>query len=106
MKEVTAKIGSFFNRVIRYFVFSTLLSFSVMTALIIVNLIIGVRVSLGFYLMLMMIFDIMLTTLISAFNTEKLFIPISKPLIKKVEKERLERARRSRDNKRTIKKIS
>ncbi|MEG0249821.1 hypothetical protein [Peptostreptococcus sp.] len=108
LKDIIVKISSFFSRTIRYFVFSTLISISVCTVLVVANLFMGVRVSLGFYLLLSIAFDLALTTLICIYNSHKLFIPINKPLIMKLERERVERARqfKRRQEKRNKKKIS
>jgi len=108
LKDIIVKISSFFSRVIRYFVFSTLISFSVCTILVVANLFMGVRVSLGFYMLLSLAFDLALTTLICIYNGHKLFLPINKPLIMKLERERVERARQSkkRQERRYKKKIS
>lgn len=108
LKDIIVKISSFFSRTIRYFVFSTLISICVCTALIVANLFMGVRVSLGFYFLLATAFDLSLTSLICIYNSHKLFVPINKPLIMRLESEKLERARQSnrRQEKRNKKKIS
>ena len=108
LKDIIVKISSFFSRAIRYFVFSTLISFSVCTILVVANLFMGVRVSLGFYMLLSLAFDFALTTLICIYNGHKLFLPINKPLIMKLERERVERARQSkkRQERKYKKKIS
>lgn len=106
LKDLIIKITSFFSRAIRYFVFSTLVSFSVCFVLIIANFIMGVRVSVGFYFMLAGIFDLALTALICLYNSHKLFVPINKPLITKLEREKVERARRAKREKRRTKKVS
>ena len=100
LKDIIIKITSFFSRAIRYFVFSTLLSFSVCIVLIIANFFMGVRVSVGFYFMLTALFDLALTALLCIYNSHKMFIPINKPLIKKLEREKVERARRAKREKR------
>lgn len=60
----------------------------------------GVRVSVGFYFMLTALFDLALTALLCIYNSHKMFIPINKPLIKKLEREKVERARRAKREKR------
>ncbi|WP_101772825.1 CobD/CbiB family protein [Peptostreptococcus faecalis] len=96
MKDLKIRIISFLNRVLRYFVFSSILSFGACLTMIIINLFAGVLVSVGFYFMLFAIFDLALTTLICVYNSNKLFAPMNKRLIMKLERERLEKARRSR----------
>ena len=106
LKDIIIKITSFVSRAIRYFVFSTLVSFGVCFVLIIANFIMGVRVSAGFYFTLAGLFDLALTALICLYNSHKLFIPINKPLITKLEREKVERARRAKREKRRTKKVS
>ncbi len=108
LRDLGIKISSFFSRVARIFVFSTLVSVAVSMILLIANLFAGVRVSIGFYLMILVVFDVLLTVLMSAYKGSKLFVPINKPLIMKLEQERIERARRNnrRNNKRNNKRAS
>lgn len=106
LKDIKIKIVSFFSRAIRYFVFSTLMSYGVCLVLVVANFIMGVRVSLGFYFMLAFIFDWALTALLCIYNSHKLFIPINKPLITKLEREKVERARKAKREKRRHNKVS
>ncbi|MBC2575765.1 hypothetical protein [Peptostreptococcus canis] len=108
MKDLMIKINSFFNRVLRYFVFSTLVSFVVCFAMITINLFMGIRVSLGFYMLIFTLFDLALSILICVYNSHKLFIPINKKLIKKLNREEVERAREinRRKSKRSNSKVS
>ena len=50
--------------------------------------------------MLTALFDFALTALLCIYNSHKMFIPINKPLIKKLEREKVERARRAKREKR------
>lgn len=104
MKDLKEKLYSFINRILRYFVFSTLLSIFVSALLMILNVVMGVWVSIGFYSKLFARFDLGLTLLISLYHFERLFVPINKPLIRKLEQEKVERARRAKT--RRNKKIS
>ena len=108
LRDVIVKIKSMISRTIRYLVFSTLLSFSASIVLIIANFIMGVRVSIGFYMLITFLFDMALTALICIYNSHKLFVPINKPLITRLEREKVERARQNkrRREKRKSKKIS
>ncbi len=94
--EIVKKAGNFVSRLIRYVIFSILLSFSVSVVLAIINLFMGVRVSLGIYLLMNFWFDLALVVLLCIYNSHKMFAPINKPLITKLERERVERARRTK----------
>lgn len=97
-----------FSRTFRYFIFSTLLTLGVTLALIILNFILNVRVSLTIYIPLMKVSVIAITIFTILGNINKLFAPVNKPLITRLEREKVERARqnRRREERRKNKKIS
>lgn len=101
MRELGLKLHSFFNRSLRYFVFSTMVTFGVGFIIILANLFAGVVVSLSFYMLVFLVFDLTLTFLICFYNSHKLFIPINRKLIKKLNEEEVERAREFNRRKRT-----
>lgn len=106
--ELLRKLACCTSRTFRYIVFSTLLSFGLSFVLIILNFILGVRVSVTFYLPIIFVITLVSTVLLCAYNSEKLFLPLNKPLITKLEKEKVERARLSkrRDEKRRSRNVS
>lgn len=108
MKELGLKLHSLFNRSLRYFVFSTIMTFGVCFIMLIANLFSGVMVSLTFYLLIFSIFDVVLTLAICIYNSHKLLVPINRKLIKKLNEEDVERAREfnRRRNRRTNHKAS
>lgn len=108
LRDFIIKITSFFDRTIRYLMFSAILSLSVSLVLFVGNIFVGVNVSLSFYLIFCVVFSLGLTFLLCAYNFNKLFLPINKPLIMRLEQERVERARKNnrRKNKRNEKKVS
>ncbi len=59
------------------------------------NLILGVQASISFYRYVLFTSIVFLTTSLTIYKGRKMFAPINKPLIKKLERERLERARRN-----------
>lgn len=106
MKDFAIKINSFFSRIARYLVFSAFVVGAISIALIIINLFAGVFVSLSFYMLFYVVATLALTTLIALYNSHKLFAPINKPLIMRLERERIERARLNNRNRRNNKKVS
>lgn len=106
MKDFAIKLNSFFSRIARYFVFSAIITSVICLALIVGNLFAGVIVSLSFYFIFHVGATVALTILIALFNSHKLFVPINKPLIMKLEQEKVERARRKNRDRIHNRKIS
>ena len=106
--ELLRKFLCCMSRTFRYLVFSTFLSLGISIALIVLNFILNVRVSISFYIPIMILLDLISTFTLCIYNSEKLFLPLNKPLITKLEKEKVERARlnKTKSERRRNKKVS
>ena len=107
VRDLIVKVKSFWSRTLRYVVFSFITAIPVTMALLILNAFLGVKASFGFYTWII-IGVIGLCTAQMAKNCDKLFTPINRKLIIKLEQERLERARLNnrRKNKKSQGKVS
>ena len=108
MRDLFGKLNNFFSRSIRYFVYSFMTSIPTTLFLFIVNKIMGVKASFGFYIWVVLGILLVGTVAQMGMNFGKLFSPINRQLIVKLEQERLERARLNnrRKNKKSQKKVS
>jgi len=80
LRDLLIKLSSFWSRIIRLFVFSVIVSLTLSATILIM----------------------FLTLSLTIYKGRKMFAPVNKPLIKRLERERLERARqnnRERDRK-------
>lgn len=108
MRDLIVKIHSFFSRTARYVVFSFVTAVPTTIALIVLNLFLGVKASVGFYMWVVLAIVVLGTLAQMARNVGKLFSPINRSLIVKLEQERLERARLNnrRKNRKSQNKVS
>ena len=108
MRDLFGKLNNFFSRSIRYFVYSFMTSIPTTLFLFIVNKIMGVKASFGFYIWVVLGILLVGTVAQMGMNFGKLFSPINRQLIVKLEQERLERARLNnrRKNKKSQRKVS
>lgn len=108
VRDLIVKVKSFWSRTLRYVVFSFITAIPVTMALLILNAFLGVKASFGFYTWIIIGVIGLCTSAQMAKNCDKLFTPINRKLIIKLEQERLERARLNnrRKNKKSQGKVS
>lgn len=108
VRDLIVKVKSFWSRTLRYVVFSFITAIPVTMALFILNAFLGVKASFGFYIWVVLGVIVLCTAAQMANNCDKLFTPINRKLIIKLEQERLERARLNnrRKNKKSQGKVS
>ena len=102
LRDLLIKLSSFWSRIIRLFVFSVIVSLTLSATILIMNLFLGVQASVVFYRYILFGSTIFLTLSLTIYKGRKMFAPVNKPLIKRLDRERLERARqnnRERDRK-------
>ena len=95
LKDLLIKLSSFWSRIIRLFVFSVIVSLALSFTILVVNLFLGVKATFVFYRFVLFGSTLFLTFSFTVYKGRKMFAPVNKPLIKRLERERLERARQN-----------
>ena len=102
LRDLLIKLSRFWSRIIRLFVFSVIVSLALSATILIMNLFLGVQASVVFYRYVLFGSIIFITLSLTLYHGRKMCAPVNKTLIKRLERERLERARqnnRERDRK-------